>query len=196
MTRINLLCHHQPPAMLQQMDIRILRRNKVKYHLSCRLMFSNTKLERAMKRGPDTETDDIPSAKIKRSKSDPEDVLKCFLCEKEDNASSLHQAMTMQLNNRLNQCAMTLSDDHLLAKLSVGDVVAQEVKYHAGCLLSLYNRERAHLDAIQHEETLEGSHGMKVYPIAFSERLTYITEEEVMNNSGVPVVFRLADLAK
>src|SRR6267154_5777595 len=68
-----------------------LRRNKVKYHLSCRLMFNNTKLERAMKRVPDRETDDIPSAKIKRSKSDPEDVLKYFLCEKEDNASSLHE---------------------------------------------------------------------------------------------------------
>ena len=93
-----------------------LRRNKTKYHQSCRLMFKNTKLERAVKRVPETKTDDISSPKMKRSKSEPEDVLKCFLCEKEDNASSLHQTMTMKLSNRLNQCAVTLSDDNLLAK--------------------------------------------------------------------------------
>ena len=91
-------------------------------------MFKNTKLERAVKRMPETKTDIISSPKMKRSKSEPEDVLKCFLCEKEDNASSLHQAMTMKLSNRLNQCAMTLSDGNLLAKLSGGDVVIQELK--------------------------------------------------------------------
>ena len=35
------------------------------------------------------------------------------------------------------------------AKLSAGDVVAQELKYHSTCLVGLYNRERAHL---HHEE--------------------------------------------
>jgi hypothetical protein len=51
--------------------------------------------------------------------------------------------MTMQLNDRLNQCAQNLQDEKMLAKLSVGDAVAQELKYHAGCLIALYNRERS-----------------------------------------------------
>jgi len=33
--------------------------------------------------------------------------------------------MTMQVNKRINECAKTLSDRKLLAKLSVGDVIAQ-----------------------------------------------------------------------
>jgi hypothetical protein len=59
--------------------------------------------------------------------------------------SELHEAMTMQLNTRLHQCAQNLQDQNLLAKLSAGDVVAQELKYHRACLTSLYNKERAHL---------------------------------------------------
>ena len=35
--------------------------------------------------------------------------------------------MTQQLNDRVNECALTLSDGKLLAKLSGGDVVAQEL---------------------------------------------------------------------
>jgi hypothetical protein len=46
--------------------------------------------------------------------------------------------MTMQLNTRLHQCAQNLQDQNLLAKLSAGDVVAQELKYHRACLTSLY----------------------------------------------------------
>jgi hypothetical protein len=53
--------------------------------------------------------------------------------------------MTMQLNDRLNQYAQNLQDEKLLAKLSVGDAVAQELKYHAGCLTALYSREKSEL---------------------------------------------------
>ena len=53
--------------------------------------------------------------------------------------------MTMQLNDRLNQYAQNLQDEKMLAKLSVGDAVAQELEYHAGCLTALYSRERSEL---------------------------------------------------
>jgi hypothetical protein len=46
---------------------------------------------------------------------------------------------------RLHQCAQNLQDQKLLATLSAGDVVAQELKYHGACLTSLHNKERAHL---------------------------------------------------
>ena len=52
--------------------------------------------------------------------------------------------MTMQLNQRLNECARNLNDGKLLALLSGGDVVALELKYHSSCLAALYNRERGH----------------------------------------------------
>jgi len=50
--------------------------------------------------------------------------------------------MTMKLNKRLNDCAKNLNDGRLLAVLSGGDVIAQELKYHSSCLTSLYNTER------------------------------------------------------
>ena len=54
--------------------------------------------------------------------------------------------MTMKLNKKINDCAKTLNDGKLLAKLSAGDVIAQELKYHPACLVALYNRERAFLN--------------------------------------------------
>ena len=45
--------------------------------------------------------------------------------------------MTMQLNERLNECAKTLNDGMLLAKLSAGDAVALELKYHPACLVAV-----------------------------------------------------------
>jgi hypothetical protein len=51
----------------------------------------------------------------------------CFICENFFGRSEVREAMTMQLNDRLNQCAQNLQDETLLAKLSVGDAIAQEV---------------------------------------------------------------------
>jgi hypothetical protein len=60
--------------------------------------------------------------------------------------------MLMSLLGSLKFCVIehqpasqNLQDQNLLAKLSAGDVVAQELKYHRACLTSLYNKERAHL---------------------------------------------------
>ena len=61
----------------------------------------------------------------------------------------------MKLN--VNECARNRSDMKLLAKLIVGNVVAQEFKYHPSCLVGLYNRERDHLNAIKHEQSLKSS---------------------------------------
>ena len=56
-----------------------LKRNKAKYHQSCRLMFNNTKLERARKRmsSADSSSEERIS-KIQRTKIDPKQ-LACFL---------------------------------------------------------------------------------------------------------------------
>ena len=102
--------------------------------------------------------------------------------------------MTMQVNRRINECAKTLSDRKLLAKLSAGDVIAQEVKYHPGCLVALYNRERAYLKVQEQEKAQE--HFKEAYPIAFSELVTYICEMKNASDSKQPPIFKLADLSK
>ena len=123
--------------------------NKAKYHHACRLLFSNSRLKRARKRKLTETEDESDSSRFTRKKT-PDDLTKkptakCFLCEEESQLSELRAAMTMNLNNRLNRCARTLQDKELLAKLSTGDVIVQEFKYHPKCLTALYNRERKFL---------------------------------------------------
>ena len=166
-----------------------LRQNNAKYHPNCRQMFSNCKLERARKRAAQIQNDSGEGHSKKRRTTF--EVQKCFLCEKIEPQSELRQAMTMQLNERLNECAHNLNDGKLLALLSGGDVVALELKYHCSCLTSLYNRERAHI-AAENKEKLQSSQDEDAFPLVFSELLTYITEKS--NNSDEPVVFRLAEL--
>ena len=104
-----------------------LRQKKAQYHESCRLLFNNTKLHRAEKRSTPAGTNDEGcKSKIPRKVQEAR-IQECFFCEKE---GGLREAMTMQVNNRIDNCAKTLSDGKLLAKLSVGDVIAQKVKYH------------------------------------------------------------------
>ncbi len=45
-----------------------------------------------------------------------------------------------ELDIRVRQCALKLQEKPLLAKLSAGDLIAQEANYHAQCLASLYNK--------------------------------------------------------
>ena len=173
-----------------------LIRNEAKYHQSCKLMFNTTKLERAQKR-KSTTTDESTTGNVRCKRRRLSDngprLFECCLCEKEDDLSNLRQAMTMRLNERLHQCATVLNDGKLSAKLSGGDVVALELKYHAGCLTALYNRERAHLNSIKRNNCEERDEDL--FPIAFSELVIYINERNVANEASDPVIFRLADLA-
>jgi hypothetical protein len=82
--------------------------------------------------------------------------------------------MTKQLNDKVTECALALSDGKLLAKLSGGDAVALELKYHHVCLVALYNRYSAHLNSISQEKSDKSD--KDAYPLAFSELVIYITE--------------------
>ena len=99
--------------------------------------------------------------------------------------------MTMQLDKKLNECAQNLNDGSLLAKLSGGDAIAQELKYHVGCLTDLYNRERTHFRMTKKQEryeTLEED----AHPLAFSEQVIHIVETK--SSCEGPAVCRLADM--
>ena len=89
----------------------------------------------------------------------------------------------------MRESAALLGDTLLLVILSMGDMVALEAKYHAKCLLALYNRARkVKTDAQQgtdRERELSG--------IVVAELVMYI-EEAHLETSTAPV-FKLADLA-
>ena len=70
-------------------------------------------------------------------------------------------------------------------------MVAQELNHHYSCLTALYNMERVYLLTIENQDDRELSQEREVYPIVFSELLTYILEAKTSNDK--PIVFRLAD---
>ena len=99
--------------------------------------------------------------------------------------------MTKGLCSRLNEYAKTLNDGKILSRLSAGDAIAQELKYHKDCLTILYNREKCHLAALRKQEN-EDSQRKGINPLVYSELLAYIVETNT--NSDGPVVFKLAYL--
>ena len=52
------------------------------------------------------------------------------------------ESATRKKDSRVRECAKTLQDTALLAKLSAGDLVALEARYHAKCLVALYNKAK------------------------------------------------------
>ena len=98
-----------------------------------------------------------------------------MLCEKEVVGTD-REAITKNIYETLNACVTLLQDMKLLAKLSAGDLVAQEVKYHLICLTSVYIRERAFLRKQRQQE--QGQHDRQAYDRAFAELITFIIETQ------------------
>ena len=81
---------------------------------------------------------------------------------------------------------LKLQDRQLLAKLSAGDLIAQDAQYHLQCLVALYNRARE-VKTSKEPDVQAANHG-----IAFAELVSYI-EEAHKDNVATPV-FKHADL--
>ena len=113
----------------------------------------------------------------------------CSFRGKSAGSDGLHEASTFQIDRRMRECAALVEDTLLLARLSMSDMVALEGKYHAKCLLALYNcARRVKTDAqqgIDRECEISG--------IVVAELVMYI-EETRLDASTAPV-FKLADLA-
>ena len=58
----------------------------------------------------------------------------CLFCDQVIRDEESREAMIFNVNSRALESARLLEDEALLAKLSAGDVMAQEVKYHPKCL--------------------------------------------------------------
>lgn len=175
--------------------------HKASWHRSCRLKLNNTELQRARKRAAKSQATDTetcsdkpgPSSKRTRSSSTPISMTDdlCFFCGKESGAERLHEVTTFNTDLRVRESAAALDDTELLGRLSTGDMVALEAKYHAKCLASLYNRAAKVSKADfpsgkEREATLAG--------IAFAELITYI--EDARDEETLAPVFKLVDLTR
>ena len=114
-----------------------------------------------------------------------------FFCGQPSGTSGLHEAATFLVDKWVKTSAELLEDTELLSKLSTGDMVALEAKYHTKCLEGLYNRARKvmakGLKSTGEEEVMSR--------IAFTELVMYIEETHYSDEDKAPV-FKLSDLAQ
>ena len=95
------------------------------------------------------------------------------------------------IGERVKRYATKILDEKLLAKVSSGDLVANEAKYHAKCLVALYNAA----DRVKTSEQL-GSYTVEVhYARTFAELIALI-EDTLADREERSFVFKLSDLVR
>lgn len=168
--------------------------HQAKWHKTCMLQYNNTMLRRAEKRliassSAFGSTDNVPGKRTRTHSSEATTSgTSCFFCGK-SGTETLHEVATFQVDTRVRKCAAQVGDNELMARLSMGDMVALEAKYHSKCLLALYYRAKTTVEAEQKTD-----HEGVMSRIVLAELVLYI--EETHLEEGTAPVFRLADLAK
>ena len=92
-------------------------------------------------------------------------LVRCLVFSQAAGMDGLHEVTTFQVDQHVHKSAELTGDSLLLAKLSLGDMVALEVKYHTKCLLALYNRARK----VQVEQQGAYSEDDEISGIVFAE---------------------------
>ena len=123
-----------------------LKSHEVVRHKSCLNKISTLKLQRAQKRK--SEELESPSPTKTRASfgiSGDREIIGplCFFCDKNEEHGVLHKVTSTEVDEDVKTCAKQLRDTKLLAKLSAGDMHAQDAFYHKKCMTALHNRVRA-----------------------------------------------------
>ena len=115
--------------------------HRAKWHKSCHRKFAKEKLHRVEWKRKLT-LDDPDTATDENCQKDHQILPKSssIFCGKEDD--HLHEFRTLNADANIRWIATDLQDTTLLAKISGGDLIAIEAKYHLTCLTEL--RKRRH----------------------------------------------------
>ena len=168
-TALNKRCDRcsSPDELSQHLMI-----EKAGFHKSCIGMYNKQKLERKRKSYEKQNTENYdddggegPSRKLTRLNTKLEIFSEsCFFCDEENPQLKLHECMSLSISNRVKAMTNDLGDVRLLAKLSEGDMIATEAKYHSKCFLNLFNRHRNHIRKTeQPNKEYDFIEGMKMF---------------------------------
>ena len=146
---VNIACLNEGQGIEQ-----ILKEHQASWHKTCGDLFNNTKLRRAQKRNlckeqpeRNTQVEEERGSPIRAKRTSFAASLssansKCIFHDKLDELSNLRSASTLEIDQKVRECAILLNDGGLIAKLSSRDMVTMEAKYHAKFLVSLNNWAR------------------------------------------------------
>ncbi len=99
--------------------------------------------------------------------------------------------MTKVIGERVKRCATKLLDQKLLVKVSSGDLVTSEARYHSRCLVALYNAA----DRVKSSEETASHETEACYARAFAEIIAFLEESLASTDERSPV-FKLSDLVQ
>lgn len=123
--------------------------NNALWHKHCHQKFNNSMLERVklrLKRKRGSQVGEGEAACRPKRQSTTINTL-CTFCG-DMTTDLLHEFTTFNMDKTIRDMANEMCDSELLVKLSGGDLVAIEGKYHLSCLTSYRNRYRAFLRAL------------------------------------------------
>ena len=185
--KINIHAHDEADGIPET-----LKSHEAVWHKSCLNKFSTLKLQRAQKRK--SEELESPSPVKTRASfgiSGDREIISplCFFCDKNEEHSVLHEVISTEVDEDVKTCAKQLRDTRLLAKLSAGDMHAQDAFYHKKCMTALHNRVRA-----TEKTNSEDSAQTSPESIALAELASFIEESKL--DSEVAPIFKLSDQVK
>ena len=123
-----------------------LKSHEAVRHKSCLNKFSTLKLQRAQKRkSEELESPSPIKTRASFSISRDREIIGplCFFCDKNEEHGVLHKVISTEVDEDVKTCAKQLRDTRLPAKLSAGDMHAQDAFCHKKCMTALHNRVRA-----------------------------------------------------
>ena len=147
--------------------------HSAKWHKICSLKFNKQTLQRVSRKQTKQRSQNSGASSVQtRSAFSHTTALDfCFFCNKPAGTTNLHEASTYQLDMKVRRCALQLEDRDLLAKLSAGDMIALEAKYHWNCFTTLYIKARQTTETQEKEENYSHLH-----VIAFAELVAYMED--------------------
>ena len=117
------------------------------------------------------------------------DAEKCIFCEQEHEIDQLSSVQTFEQDSNIRTMATDLQDVEIMAKISGGEMIAIEAKYHLSCLTKLRNRHRSFQRKLK-RQTMKKDDNVAEYH-AFEEFLQFIEDSVIME--GV-FLFKIKDL--
>ena len=164
-----------------------LSSNNAFYHKNCYSKYNQTHLQR-LSSSQGSASSNVEERTARRSISAHNIVDKCFICDEKDGNETLHECRTLYLDARVRKIALEMQITKLISKLSEGDMVATEAKYHRNCSLKLYNNYRN----LNKEKFTNQYKEEFIVGLALSKVIYFIKEN--VRNSVVSPVFLLKDL--
>ncbi len=168
----------------------VFMKHRAKWHKSCHLKFALSKLARVKQqlgKKRSLGASDEGTRKSKRTSVGIQDQASCIFCSVA--SGKLHNCTTLTLDHDLRQMATDLQDTRLLARISGGDLVAIEAKYHFNCLSAYKSKHRS----VQRAEADNSNHSNDIKIIeaqAFAELLSHMETNVETGN----FIFRLSEL--